>query len=161
MAESSGSSSIALPTLPKILSTSENTRKGAISALDEQYQRLAPSRTLRTIFSTIFKRKSAIFNQKSSREMAALDSQLSRNLNMLASTARQPTVHPKAIQERGESSNERISHQTAAQPRDNHGCRDIWPLEKLLGCTQCEDCGRDCKHYRFRCGGCFKGLCKH
>jgi hypothetical protein len=153
MVETPGSSNIALPKLPKILSTSENTRKGVVSTLDEQYQRLAQSRTLRTVFSTIF-------NRKSTRERAALGRQLDRELDKLGSTARQPTKRQKAIRLHDEESDERVDRQTAPYRRDNHGCNDIWPLAKIFGCARCEDCGRDCKNYRFRCGGCYKGLCK-
>jgi hypothetical protein len=153
MVETSGSSNVTLPKLPKILSTSENTRKGVVSTLDEQYQRLAQSRTLRTVFS-------AIFNRKSTREMAALGRQLPRELEKLGSTARQPGRHQKVIQWQDKESDERVHHRIGSHQQDKHGCMDIWPLTKLFGCTRCEDCNRDCNHYRFRCEGCLKGLCK-
>ncbi|PMD40909.1 hypothetical protein L207DRAFT_583082 [Hyaloscypha variabilis F] len=44
--ESNGSNALVLPSLPKIYSTSEDTRKGVVSALAQQYQRMVQARPL-------------------------------------------------------------------------------------------------------------------
>lgn len=69
MAESHSSAALILPSLPSILSTSENTRVGAVSALAEQYQRMAQASSLDTTMSGGLKEDDHARNTSGSRNV--------------------------------------------------------------------------------------------
>lgn len=52
MTESSSTGTIILPSLPIMLSSSEDTRKGVVTTLGEQYQRMLQAQPLQTTMST-------------------------------------------------------------------------------------------------------------